>query len=72
MKEEIFGNIVEVRRKSDIVMAVVPTLGREVMRIICMGHKAKDLTHRKFIFMMKWRRSGTWKIKKNHHFLEGF
>ena len=32
VKEEISGNIVEVKRKSDRVMA---TLGREVMRIIC-------------------------------------
>ena len=35
MKEEISGNIVEVRRKSDRVMAIVVTLGREVMRVIC-------------------------------------
>ena len=35
MKEEITGNVVEVRRKSDRVMAIVLTLGREVMRIIC-------------------------------------
>ena len=35
MKEEISGNVVEVRRKSDRVMAIVLTLGREVMCIIC-------------------------------------
>ena len=35
MKEEISGNIVEVRRKSDRVMAIVLTLGREVMLIVC-------------------------------------
>ena len=35
MKEEISGNVVEVRRKSDRVMAIVPTLGREVMHVIC-------------------------------------
>ena len=35
MKEEISGNVVEVRRKSDRVMAIVLTLGREVMRVIC-------------------------------------
>ena len=35
VKEEISGNVVEVRRKSDRVMAIVLTLGREVMRIIC-------------------------------------
>ena len=35
MKEEISGNVVEVRRKSDRVMAIGLTLGREVMRVIC-------------------------------------
>ena len=35
VKEEISGNVVEVRRKSDSVMAIVLTLGREVIRIIC-------------------------------------
>ena len=33
MKEKISENVVEVRRKSDRVMAIVLTLGREV--IIC-------------------------------------
>ena len=33
MKEEIFGNAVEVPRKSDRVMAIVLTLSKEVMRI---------------------------------------
>ena len=35
MKEKISGNVVEVRRKSDRVMVIVQTLGREVMRVIC-------------------------------------
>ena len=35
VKEEISGNVVEVRRKSGRVMAIVLTLGREVMRVIC-------------------------------------
>ena len=35
VKEEISGNVVEVRRKSDRVMAIVLTLGREVICIIC-------------------------------------
>ena len=35
VKEEISGNVVEVRRKSDRVMAIVLTLGKEVMRVIC-------------------------------------
>ena len=34
-KEEISGNVVKVRRKSDRVMAIVLTLGKEVMHIIC-------------------------------------
>ena len=35
VKEKICGNVVEVRRKSDRMMAIVLTLGREAMRIIC-------------------------------------
>ena len=35
VKEQISGNVVEVRGKSDRVMAIVLTLGREVMRVIC-------------------------------------
>ena len=35
VKEEISGNVVEVRRKSERVVAFVLTLGREMMRIIC-------------------------------------
>ena len=35
VKEKISGNVVEVRRKTDGVMAIVLTLGREVIRIIC-------------------------------------
>ena len=35
MKEEISGNVVEIIRKSVRVMAIVLTLGREAMRIIC-------------------------------------
>ena len=34
MKEEISGNVGEVRRKNDKVMTIVLTLGREVMHII--------------------------------------
>ena len=34
-EEEISGNVVEVRRKSDRVMTIVLTLGREVMHVIC-------------------------------------
>ena len=35
VKEEISGSDVEVGRKSNRVMAIVLTLGRKVMRIIC-------------------------------------
>ena len=35
VKEEIFGSVVEARRKSDRVMAILLTLVGEVMRIIC-------------------------------------
>ena len=35
VKEEISRNVVKVRRKSNRVMAIVLTLGREVIRIIC-------------------------------------
>ena len=34
MKEEISGNVVKVRRKSDRVMAIMLTLGREVKPVI--------------------------------------
>ena len=37
VKEKISGNFVEVRRKSDRVMAIVLTLDREVMRICGYG-----------------------------------
>ena len=35
MKEEISGNVVEVKRKRDRVLAIVLTLGREVIHITC-------------------------------------
>ena len=35
VKEEISGNVVEVRRKSDRVMAIVLTLDRKVMCKMC-------------------------------------
>ena len=50
MKEEISGNAVKVRRKSDRAMAIVLTLGREVMQTICAyGHKAKDHKESSFL-----------------------
>ena len=35
VKEQISGNVVEVKRKINKVMAIVLTLGREVIQIIC-------------------------------------
>ena len=35
VKEEISGNVVKVKKKVTNVMAIVLTLGREVIRIIC-------------------------------------
>ena len=35
VKEEISGKVVEVRRKTDRVMATVLTLGKEVIHIMC-------------------------------------
>ena len=58
VKEEISENIVVVGRKSNRVMAIVPTLSREIIRIICaLGHSAEDQIQRKLVFMMKWRAS---------------
>ena len=35
MKEEISADVVKVRRKSDRVMAIVVTLGKQVIQITC-------------------------------------
>ena len=35
VKEKVCGNVVEVRRKSDRVMAILLPLGGEVIRITC-------------------------------------
>ena len=54
MKEEISGNVVGVRRKSDRVMAIVLTLGREMMRIICAyGPQSGRLDPKKVYFYDK-------------------
>ena len=58
VKEEIPGNVVEVRRKSDRVMAIVLTLGRKVMQIIC-AYGPQSQTQKKWVFVKKWRVSGT-------------
>ena len=42
VKEKISGNVVKVRRKSDRVMAIVLTLGREVIRVICAYAQVKN------------------------------
>ena len=43
MKEEISGNVVKVTRKSDRVITVVLTLGREVVQIICAYEPQSDI-----------------------------
>ena len=63
MKEEISKKVVEVKRKSDRVMAIVLTLGREVMRIIFgYGPQSGRPETEKVCFYKKWRVSGTWKV----------
>ena len=53
MKEEISG---KVRRKSDRVMTIVLTLGREVIRIICVyGPQSGGSDKEKCVFIKKWR-----------------
>ena len=61
MKEKISGNNVEVRKKSDRVIAIVPTLCKKVIQTICAyGPPSKRLeTLRKLIFIMKWQVNGT-------------
>ena len=56
VKEEISGNVVEVGRKSDRVMAIVLTLGREVMCV--WATKWKTRCRESLFFMMKWEVSG--------------
>ena len=44
-------------------MAIVLTLGREVMRVICAyGPQSGRPEERKFVFMMKWEVSGTFEV----------
>ena len=51
VKEEIARNVVEIRRKSDRVMAIVLTLDREVMRIICAyGPQKRETRRRESLF----------------------
>ena len=70
MTEEISGNVVAVRRKSDKVMVIVLTLGREVMRIICAcGPQSGRPDTEKVHFMMKWRAIGPWKVQVKLSFL---
>ena len=55
VKEEISGNVEEARRKSNRVMAVVVTLSREVMPMICVygPQSGRPDTERKFVFTIK-------------------
>ena len=51
-KEKISGKVVKVRRKSDRVMPIVSTLGKEVIRIICAnGPQRRKTRHRKSSFL---------------------
>ena len=51
MKEEISANALEVRRKSDRIMAVVLILGKKVMHIICAhGPKSENPATQKVRF----------------------
>ena len=64
VKEEITGNVVEVRRKSDRVMAIVLSLSRELMRVICAYWPQSvrpDAEKVHFYDKMK-RESGTWEV----------
>ena len=77
MKAEISGNVVEVRRKSDRVMAIVITLNREVIRIICAyGPQCGGPNTEKVCFCSldteKRRLSGTWEVLVKSSFLGGF
>ena len=60
VKEEICGNMVEVRRKSDRVMAIVLSLGRKVMQIIrAYGPQSRRPDSKKKYFYDERRVSGT-------------
>ena len=60
----------EVRRKRDRVMAIVLTLGREVMRITCAyGPQSERPDTEKVRFMTKWQVSGTWEVLVKSSFL---
>ena len=45
MKEEISGNVVEIGRKSDRVIAIVLTLDREVMRTYRVSKKFRPILY---------------------------
>ena len=54
MKQKIPGNVVEVGRKNHRVMAIVLTLGREVMRVLCAYEPQIGRPDaKKVVFMMK-------------------
>ena len=69
MKEEISGNVVKVRRKSDKVMAIVLTLGREVMRIICAYGPQSGRPDAEKVRFHDEMRSGTWEVLVKSLFL---
>ena len=70
VKEKISGNVVEVKRKSDRVMATVLTLDRKVMRIICgYGPKSGRPDAEKVRFYDEMGVSGTWEVQVKPLFL---
>ena len=72
VKEEISENVVEVRKKSDRVMAIVLTLDREVMRVICAyGPQSGKPDAEKVHFYDEMGSESTWKVLAKSLFLWG-
>ena len=71
MKKEISGNVVEVRRKSDRVIVIVLTLGREVMRVICAYGPQSGRPDAEKVRFYDEMRSGTWEVVVKSLFLWG-
>ena len=62
VKEKISGNVVEVKRKSDRVMAIVLTFGREVMRVICAYGPQNGRPDAEKVHFYDEMGSGTWEV----------
>ena len=72
VKEEISGNVVEVRKKSDRVMAIALTLGREVMRVICEYGPQSGRPDAEKVYFYDEMGSGTWEVLVKSFFFRGF